>query len=506
MKKGTVYLLVGLTSLVCSAYAQSSSFLVTGIVFLDKNENGKQERGEKGLYQIPVSNGETIVLTDKDGRYSLQVDPDGSVFPILPSDFSVSNPIRNAAFRFLPSADTTSRTLTVDIPLVAQPVKTSFKVAVVGDVQVDNEQEIQYTNQTLMPDLMGRSDADFGVVMGDLVNDKPALLPVVKSMISTLPMPSWIVCGNHDRLTKTLLSPTFAFDQQFGASTYAFNYGGVHFIVLNNVYPKGKAGYEALVSSKQLTFLANDLKIVNHKQQVVVMMHIPLAFTQNKEVVLNLLDPFDRALILSAHLHAIERFFHKTAHQLIPEWGVGATCGGWWTGERDVEGVPSGLMSCGSPRNYFMLDFTPHRYRMTYKGVGLDPAYQMDIWINGQDTLDAHVDALSALPPNALVVNVFGGSDSTVVWMSIDHQAPIRMEKASLVSPNVSRVVSLVRSGVYPSLHSQHAALRKTVSPHVWQALLPENLAPGIHMVQIEGKDAYGLEVHGSRAFTVFNP
>lgn len=507
MNKGKIYILASLMSCACfSAFAEVSYFPVEGTVFWDNNKNGKLDKGEKVLRQIPVSNGESIVLTDKKGRFSLKVEADGSVFPILPSEFSVSNQIRNAAFRFLPQTDTVSNTLNVDIPLVSQSVKASFKVAVVGDVQVDNEQEIQYINQTLMPELMSRSDIDFSLVMGDLVNDKPALLPVLKSMLSMLPMPSWIVCGNHDRLTKTNLPPAFAFHQQFGASTYAFNYGKVHFVVLNNVFSKGKAGYEAQVSDKQLKFLSNDLKLVDKKQQVVLMMHIPLEFTENKADVLALLDPFNHALVLSAHMHAIGRTFHQTSHRVIPEWVVGATCGSWWTGERDADGIPSGLMSCGSPRNYFLLDFNANRYSLKYKGIGLDPSCQMRIWINGQDTLDAHVEALAALPENAVVANIFGGSDSTVVWMQVDHRTPIRMEKASLVSPNVSRVVSLGKSGVYPSIHSKRAALRKTVSPHVWQALLPEDLAPGIHFVRIEGKDAYGLDVQGLRGFMVLNP
>jgi hypothetical protein len=504
MKIGKIYLFASLMSCACfSAYAQSSGLLVTGTVFLDTNENGQRDPGEKGLRQIPVSDGEAIVLTDKKGCFTLRAESGSSVFPVLPSAFSVSNQVRNTAFRFLASADSLSNVLNMDIPLISQSVKSSFKVAVVGDVQVDNEQEIQYTNQTLMPDLMSRSDVDFGVIMGDLVNDKPTLLPIVKSMLSALPMPCWTVCGNHDRLTKTSLPPDFAFHQQFGASTYAFSYGKVHFIVLNNVLSKGKAGYEAQISARQLAFLSNDLKLVDKKCPVVVMMHIPLEYTENKAEVLALLDPFDQPLVLSAHMHAIGRTFHKTAHRVIPEWVVGATCGGWWTGERDVEGNPSGLMSCGSPRNYFLLDFTPGGYRMNYKGVGLDPACQMDIWINGQDTLDAHIEALAALPRNALVANVFGGSDSTVMWIRIDHRDPIRMEKVSMVSPNVSRVVALGKSGVYPSAYSKRAALRKSPSPHLWQVLLPEDLTPGIHAVHIEGADAYGLSVEGSRSFLV---
>jgi hypothetical protein len=506
------YLLTGLLMGICSvALAQSRLTTVSGTVFVDKNQNGKQDAQEKGLRQIPVSNGEDIVLTDPSGRFSLTANPGNSIFPILPSEYSVSNRIKNAAFVYLPPKDSVSRTRSISFPLIPQGVKTAFNVAVVGDVQVDNEQEIQYTNQTLIPDLMGRSDVDFHVFMGDLVNDKPALLPTIRELFSALPASSWMVCGNHDRWTKTDFPPDMPFNEQFGASTYAFNYGRVHFVVLNNVFPKGRAGYEPRLSEQQVRFLANDLKLVDTNRLVVLMMHIPLAETANQSDVLSLLLPHREVLVLSAHLHAVERFFLNASGKVIPEWGVGATCGAWWTGERDVNGIPSGLMSCGSPRNYFVLNVTDETFCMTYKGIGMDAADQMALWISGQDTLDASLAiseaslAVSDAPTGlAVVANLFAGSDSTDVRMRVDHLPAVSMVHTKMVSPNVSRVLATTKTGVYPTAFSRRAALRKSPSPHVWRATLPEGLTPGIHVVWITGKDGYGLDsVCGSRTFLV---
>ena len=44
---------------------------VKGVVFHDSNKNGIRDQGEKGLRGMLVSNGDTIVVTDKKGRYLL---------------------------------------------------------------------------------------------------------------------------------------------------------------------------------------------------------------------------------------------------------------------------------------------------------------------------------------------------------------------------------------------------------------------------------------------------
>lgn len=53
-----------------------------------------------------------------------------------------------------------------------------------------------------------------------------------------------------------------------------------------------------------------------------------------------------------AHASGGEEFLHGQdvcVHELV----TGASCGFWWVGEKDWEGIPSALMQCGTPRNYF---------------------------------------------------------------------------------------------------------------------------------------------------------
>ena len=58
------------------ALAQTS---VSGYVFEDLNKNQKKENREKGIEGVAVSNGVQVVLTDKNGRYSLPVQEDQTI-------------------------------------------------------------------------------------------------------------------------------------------------------------------------------------------------------------------------------------------------------------------------------------------------------------------------------------------------------------------------------------------------------------------------------------------
>jgi hypothetical protein len=62
--------------------------VVTGYVFLDENENGALDRGERGIAHASVSNGKEVVQTDGRGRYSLPAYDEMVVFVTKPSGFA----------------------------------------------------------------------------------------------------------------------------------------------------------------------------------------------------------------------------------------------------------------------------------------------------------------------------------------------------------------------------------------------------------------------------------
>lgn len=483
---------------VMKLYAQQVK--VSGRVFEDKNQNGEYDTKEKGIKGILISNGETMVATDKNGNYTIEVPIGSSVFPILPSNYTMQQQIVNASFLYIDSIYQTRESAVHNIALVPQKVKSDFRIGAIGDIQMKDHQEMNYANQTIIAELMVKDDIDFNIFLGDQINETLDILPPVKQMIESLPMPSWLLVGNHDRNVHVTKNQDDVFNRFFGASYYSFNYGDVHFIVLNNIYTKGGRDYTGQIDDRQLAFVQNDLKHVPKSQTIVVSQHIPMVYTKNKDSFLELVKDYSNVLVLSGHTHQISRhILAPNVHELV----AGATCGNWWVGERDWQAIPTALMQCGSPKNYFTIDFSKDDYKINYKGVGLSEDRQMDIWIGGQDTVDVHIDKLVELGDEFIVANIYGGSDSTVVMMQVDAGDWVDMTHTSMVAPNVNRLIHMNSQRAFPSLYSRRGALRRRDSPHIWKGALPSGLVTGMHSIKIKAKDDYGFEVTGSRLFFV---
>lgn len=462
---------------------------INGIVFLDINKNGKKDSTEKGLRNISVSNGDTIVMTDKNGKFSFPLEGGISIFPILPSNYRMSfSSIGNACFKYIGYSPVDEKSEDIIFPVNKIIPEDNFRIGAVGDIQVGDREEINYANQTIIPELASRSDLAFNIFLGDLVNDESALFPELESMLKNVASSVWTVYGNHDRVAPGN-NQDKAYNEYFGASHYAFNYGEVHFIVLNNVWSDGTRKYEGRITDQQLRFVNNDLALVPKSKLVVICQHIPMVYTKNKDQLLAMLEKRgQRVLFLSGHTHQVSR------HQLgenIDELVVGASCGNWWVGEKDWQGIPTALMQCGAPRNYFVVDFSKDKYSFSFKGIGLDENRQMDIWVAGQDSLDCRIAGFSEYKRNEVIANIYGGGDSTKVRLKIGNGLWIPMKKMLLTAPNVSRLSAMNKIGNYPSGFSRKAALRNSPSSHIWVGYLPAEIINGVQKIQIEANDKF---------------
>lgn len=489
----------------CCLWAATCAGQVSGVVFEDLNGNGVQDPGERGIRNIGVSNGEEIVATAKGGRFVLRPIAGSSIFPIFPPEYrmSGSGKIKNTGFYYV--KDSLLKVEALNFACRRQKAVRKFRLGAIGDVQVGNREEIAYANQTIMAELLGRQDLDLCIFLGDLVNNDMTLLPVLRDAMETLDMEVWTLPGNHDRdVAGQPHKQDSSYNTYFGASTYAFNVGEVHFIILNNVYPQGKKGYEGRLQERQLRFIENDLRWVSPEKLVVICQHIPLAHLRNRDRLLSLLKG-RKVLALSGHTHQVGRVMLQDSvrQSFVHELVAGAVCGNWWVGEKDWQGIPTALMQCGTPRGYFVLDFEGSDYCFRYKGVGLDENRQMDIWIHGSDTLDRRVEAFRELPGNTVIANIYGGSDSTKVWMQVDQGIWQPMQRVKLVAPYVSRLNTWNKEKIYPTRISRRGALRQQASPHLWQGYLSGSLLPGIHTLRIRGEDRFGLKVEGQSTFFI---
>jgi hypothetical protein len=159
---------------------------------------------------------------------------------------------------------------------------------------------------------------DFIVFTGDLTHktDDGAVrrkrMTEFKQIVSTLKIKTLhLMPGEHDASADAGL----AFQESFGATHYAFDHKGVHFVTLDNVSdPAGAVG------DAQIDWLSADLKKVGRDAPIVVLTHRPLFdlypqwdwSTKDGTKVIDLLFPYKHVTVFYGHIH--QEHHHQTDH------------------------------------------------------------------------------------------------------------------------------------------------------------------------------------------------
>ncbi|WP_428912007.1 PQQ-binding-like beta-propeller repeat protein [Niallia sp. Krafla_26] len=290
--------------------AQANTALIEGTVYVDKNENGKQDQGEKGLKGISVSDGIHITKTDSKGDYTLQVDPDKRltdlVFITTPDGYKVPlNDYKVPQFYRELEGLQAGQEREVNFGLLknSERNKSHFEFATITDVHVrDNSvnNREKFTDQILQLNEL-KDSADFLMVSGDLTHygtDEEFQDFIAASSQSELPI--YPAPGNHD-ITKGNDYKTRIdnYRKYMGPEWYSFDHGNKHFVILEN-----HLGFE---QEDQLNWLKEDLKLNAKNKQVIVVTHIQLNAPDTPENgtvdFLNVLKQYDTKLILSGHTH-----------------------------------------------------------------------------------------------------------------------------------------------------------------------------------------------------------
>lgn len=456
---------------------------ISGRIFRDTNGNGRLDLGERMLRNIGVSDGDTIVWSDRNGRYRLLVESGQVVFPILPDGYvAAAGGLQNQSGYFV-SGDTT----TVDFGLYPMERASAFRMAILGDIQVDSPEQLELARQTVISEVAARNDLTGVIHMGDLVNDAPSLLKAASGALELLPQPVWTVIGNHDLDVKATSPRTGrSFRATVGCDVTAFFRRNCCFVLLNNV----ETTFDGLPEA-QLCFLRQLVEKVPKKTLFVLCQHVPMAKMKNREAIFSLLGEH-RVLILSAHTHTV---FRREWSSRISEVSVGACCGSWWTGECDPWGIPAALQQCGTPRGYFLFDFRDGEYVFRFKGIGMDIGVQADLWVAGVDSTDQKIEPLNEEPAGLLLLNIYGGGETTSAKYSIDRKQWYAMARIERMTPAVLRVIYMNRDGGYPTGFSRKTPLRrKATSPHLWEAQLADSLLSGDRWLYFRVSDTRGLE------------
>ena len=498
---------------------------ITGFVYEDLNGNNKFDRREKGIANVPVSNGKEVVTTDKDGKYRLPEQNDNIVFVIKPSGYTtavnefnipqffyIHKPGGSPELEFAGTPPTGPLPKEVNFGLVPQKESDTFSILVFGDPQPYTEEEVAHFHRAVASELKNVQNVEFGITMGDLVGDDLDLLHPYKAAIREVGIPWRNVLGNHDINFDvehdSLTDETF--QTHFGPATYSFNHGKVHFIVLDDILypdPRDGKGYWGGLREEQFTFIENDLKYVPNDHLVVLAFHILISKEdesgpfnpEHRNRLFQLLKNFPHTLSLSAHTHRQNQLFFGPEHGWQQEgshhhYNVGTTSGDWYSGKLNERGIPISTMRDGTPKGYAYLNFDGNQYTIDYKVFDKGPEYKMAVFTPNVVLKDAWASA-------RIIVNFFLGGEQDSLFCKIDDGEWRKMDHVPVHDPFfVREVVDWdFTEEMFPGRRPSNPA----ESSHTWTGFLPTDLEAGEHTVYIRAHDMFGREYTAERKFTI---
>ena len=482
----------------------------TGTVFGDSNSNGVQDTWEVGISGVGVSNGRDIVVTDKQGKYKLDVTDDTIVFVIkpagwmtpvnedmLPQFYYINKPAGSPDGLKFPGIEPTgNKPASIDFGLQRQWESNRFNVAMFGDPQPYSLEQVEYYRHSII-DEAANIDAAFGVTLGDIVGDNLSVLEDVNAATALLGLPWYYVPGNHDRNYQAAddAGSLETFKSIYGPAYYSFNYGDVHFVVLDTIIAywnkEKKPVYKEGLSEIQMDFLRNDLKLVEKDALIVMLMHGGFHYFYNDTPALaKILDEHPHTLSVAGHDHTIHHEFYskgpeKNHHH---NYVAGATCGSWWMGAKDDRGLPHSMMRDGGPKGYALLSFDRNKYKIRYKASGRPDDYQMSIWTPEEIQVEN-------LPEAEVIVNVFNASKKATVKMRIDNGQWLPMENF-IGNDNFFQEMILQEKANGMKRASWATDVART--DHLFKTYLPKGLEPGLHIISVEARDMFGQTFTGT--------
>lgn len=497
--------LAGLVAL-AAAVGLHAGTTVRGVVFDDRDGDGLRGAAEPGLAVVGVSDGVSVVFTDQAGGYTL---PDAragrEVFVIKPRDWAVPTTAEGLPKFYRRAAEVASGA--TDFPLRSAPETETFRALAFADTQTDSARDVGYLDKRMaaMADAGGAEGFAFGVVLGDVVNDRPELYGGVNRALARAGVTWWMVNGNHDRdalpagtsVEEREARATESYRAEYGPDTYAFHHGAAVFVGLNNIRPRAEGGYVGGLREDQFVFLENLLRTTSREEQVVVMTHIPWFYpnpaneptfrVEDRARLFALLRDRPKVLWLSGHTHYQRHVFHgeadgwRGAHPLH-EYNVAAACGSFWTGPLGASGAPESTMWDGTPPGYGELTFSPEGVRTRYRAFGKPAEHQI--------ALELPETKWEGVAWAMVYANVFDGHDGWTVETRADERSWKAMKRVLAWDPGYARRFLAQNRMAEP------AATPRLPEPeichHLWRAYIPADLPAGTSRIEVRATSPAG--------------
>jgi hypothetical protein len=528
-----------------------------GVVFEDRDGDGRRGPGEPGVADVAVSNGIEVVTTDAEGRYRLPVEDGTILFVTKPSGYAVPLSENNLPrFYYIHAPEGTPREIglrypgldptgplpeTVDFPLTRRAERDRFKVVWFADPQPQTAAEVDYVRDDVVSELVG-VDAAFGITAGDIMYDDLSLFPRQNRILAQIGIPWYNVPGNHEI---NLLSPGSVhsretFKRYFGPPYYSFDYGRVHFVAIDDVHylgknagrdephPRGVGEYEGRIEGDQLTWLANDLRQVDPDKLVILYMHIPLRSYEfpehpgrnvlEREPLFRLIEQREHVFAVAGHMHVSEhRYFGPDegyrGTRPLHQHSLSAVSGSWWSGPFDEHGIPITEQRDGAPNGYYVMEIDETEVSMRFKAAGEPADHQLRIVLDASfyqyaeaarrdyrmGQLSRGPITLDQVPSTDVVVNLFDGGPRSTVELRIGDRPPVRMQRVRRNDPFAEELFQRHRESMKPFL-------RIMPSSHLWVTDLPGDLSAGVHTLSVRATDDYGREHTGHQLIEIVGP
>ncbi len=330
------------------------------------------------IKDVPVTDGFTIVTTNNEGYYTMDVSNDTwYIYITLPSEYEVPIDENGQAClwkRYPSSSPRFDFTLT---PL-ANGKEEKFALFAFGDPQVSNDTNLARFYNEAVPAIKARYDEMskeipcYGITLGDIISNGTTAnrghlrVPMRDGFtVQNVGLPVFHVMGNHDCNFYNASKPIFSdernstyqikvqreYEDVFGPANFSFNRGDVHIIGMRNIIYVSHLEQSVKLGfmEEQYEWLKQDLALVPKDHTVLFCVHIPMmSNTTLYKVpeVLALLNNHPKTHIISGHRHFVWNYDYAAAgtpYTNLKETVCGAVCGSWWQ---------TNLCGCGAPCGY----------------------------------------------------------------------------------------------------------------------------------------------------------
>nr|WP_121269404.1 calcineurin-like phosphoesterase family protein [Pedobacter schmidteae] len=430
----------------------------------DKTIKGTVTDGKKGLANVVISDGYSVVLTDAKGNYSLTTDDRATnIFMSTPAGYEFKTDYNvSRQHEALGSRNEYNFKLKA---LKRNDSKHNFIIW--ADPQVKNKKDVKQMMDTAVPDVqqlvksMGADALIHGICVGDIVWDNHALFPDYNEAVAQMGIPFFQALGNHDMDYRQGGDETSdkTFKEVYGPTYYSFNRGKAHYVVLDDVrYLGSEREYDGYITENQLAWLAKDLKYVAKDQLLIINLHIPVHnAVKNNAGLYALLEGYKNVHIMSGHTHYN---LNKITNNLY-EHNHGTVCGAWWTGP---------ICEDGTPRGYGVYEVNGTDLKWYYKSTGFEKSKQISVYVEQLNN------------QKRIIANVWNWDPEWKVEYFLDDKAMGALEQQKGYDP---LAVQLYKGDKMP-------VTRSFAEPRKMDHLFMAHFSPSVKSVKVVATDRFG--------------